>query len=93
MYKNECNLNGASNDYFIIQLESGKWMVLVYRYKDYKSAEYDFIKFIDENRVEIHRYENGQKLYNGICTGCWDDMSPVFQQWSATPLVIQYNKE
>ena len=93
-YNNECYLNGVSNDYFIIQLESGKWMVLVYRYKDYnKSAEYDSIKFIDENRVEIHRYENGQKLYNGIYIERWEDMNPVFQQWSNTPLVIQYNKE
>lgn len=91
MFKNECNLNSASNDYFIMQLESGKWKVLVYRewnQKDYQSANYDSIRFIDEYRVEIHKYENGQKLYNGIYTGCWDDMSPVCQQWSNTPLVV-----
>lgn len=90
MFKDECNLNSASNDYFIMQLESGKWKVLVYRkwnQKDYQSANYDSIRFIDEYRVEIHKYENGQKLYNGIYTGCWDDMSPVYQQWSNTPLV------
>lgn len=90
MFKDECNLNSASNDYFIMQLESGKWKVLVYRewnHKDYQSANYDSIRFIDEYRVEIHKYENGQKLYNGIYTGCWDNMSPVYQQWSNTPLV------
>lgn len=90
MFKDECSLNGVSNDYFIMQLESGKWKVLVYRewnQKDYQSANYDSIRFIDEYRVEIHKYENGQKLYNGIYTGCWDDMSPVCQQWSNTPLV------
>lgn len=87
---NDRNSNGVDNYYFIVQVETGKWKILVYySYTSsvYMSAEYDHIRFIDENRVEIHKYENSQKLYNGIYTGCWHDMSPVYQQWSNTPLV------
>lgn len=92
----DCNSNGVDNYFFIVQVESDKWRVLVYysyTSSESLSAEYDHIKFIDENRVEVHKYENGQKLYNGIFAGCgWDDMTPVLQEWSKTPLVIEYDK-
>ena len=55
-------LDGLDNDYFIARLTSDKWQIL--KYHDYtcerygvgifKSPEFDFIRFIDENTVEIH---------------------------------------
>lgn len=86
-------LDGLDNDYFIARLTSDKWQIL--KYHDYtcerygvgifKSPEFDFIRFIDENTVEIHLYHNGRTLYNTMSILCWDNMRPDSIRWKVSP--------
>ena len=86
------NINGLENDYFIGRLITDKWQVL--KYNDlcasygvdiFKSPEFDFIRLIDENTVEIHLYNNGRMLYNTMSILCWDNMRPDCKRWKVSP--------
>ena len=87
------NLDELDNDYFIARLTTDKWQIL--KYHDYtcksygvgilKSPEFDFIRFIDENTVEIHLYHNGRTLYNTMSILCWDNMRPDCIRWKVSP--------
>ncbi len=87
------NINGLDNDFFIARLTTDKWQIL--KYDDYtcerygvgifKSPEFDFIRFIDENTVEIHLYHNGRTLYNTMSILCWDNMRPDSTRWKVSP--------
>ena len=86
------DLNGLGNDYFIARLTIDKWQILKYDYacESYgvgilKSPEFDFIRFIDENTVEIHLYHNGRTLYNTMSILCWDNMRPDCIRWKVSP--------
>lgn len=85
-------LNGLGNDYFIARLTIDKWQILKYDYACesygvgiFKSPEFDFIRFIDENTVEIHLYHNGRTLYNTMSILCWDNMRPDCKRWKVSP--------
>lgn len=87
------NIEELHNDYFIARLTSDKWQIL--KYHDYtcesygvgifKSPEFDFIRIIDENTVEIHLYHNGRTLYNTMSLLCWDNMRPDSTRWKVSP--------
>lgn len=87
------NLEEISNDYFIARLTTDKWQILKYDYFTsesygvgiFKSPEFDFIRVIDENRVEIHLYHNGRTLYNTMSILCWDNMRPDCIRWKVSP--------
>ena len=86
------NINGLENDYFIARLTTDKWQILKYDYTCesygvgiFKSSEFDFIRFIDENTVEIHLYHNGRTLYNTMSLLCWDNMRPDSTRWKVSP--------
>lgn len=86
------NLNELGNDYFIARLTTDKWQILKYDYTCesygvgiFKSPEFDFIRFIDENTVEIHLYHNGRTLYNTMSLLCWDNMRPDSTRWKVSP--------
>ena len=86
-------IDELDNDYFIARLTTDKWQIL--KYDNYtcesygvgilKSPEFDFIRIIDENTVEIHLYHNGRTLYNTMSTLCWDDMRPDCTRWKVSP--------
>lgn len=85
------NINTLSNDYFIVRLNTEKWQVLKYDYTCanygidiFKSPEFDFIKFINENEVEVRIYHNGRTLYNTMSTLCWDNMKPDSIRWKVS---------
>lgn len=85
-------INGLSNDYFIARLHTNKWQVLLYDYwwfKIYgdvsKSPEFDHIRLIDEDIVEIHLYHKGRTLYNTMSTLCRDNMQPDRTRWKVSP--------
>ena len=86
------NIEELGNDYFIVRLNTEKWQVLKYDYTCanygidiFKSPEFDFIRFINENRVEVHVYHNGRTLYNTMSTLCWDNMKPDSIRWKVSP--------
>ena len=86
------NIRELDNDYFIARLYTDKWQILKYDCicKSYgvgifKSPEFDFIRFIDENTVEIHLYHNGRTLYNTMSILCWDNMRPDCKRWKVSP--------
>lgn len=84
------NISELYNDFFITRLTTGKWQILKYDYtcEDlYKSSEFEFIKFVDENRVEIHLAHNGRTLYNTMSTLCMDKMKPDNNRWKVSPCV------
>ena len=91
-YYEEYRINTLSHDYFIVKLNKEKWQVLKYDYTCanygvdiFKSPEFDFIKFIDENSVEVHLYHNGRTLYNTMSILCWDNMKPDSNRWKVSP--------
>lgn len=64
-----------SNDYFVIRSLSDKWQIFNYdiyndegsesrRFHIFKSSEFDYIKFINEEKVEILLYLKGRTLFN-----------------------------
>lgn len=86
------NIRELDNDYFIVRLHTDKWQILKYDYACesygvgiFKSPEFDFIRFIDENTVEIHLYHNGRTLYNTMSILCWDNMRPDCKRWKVSP--------
>ena len=91
--KKYLNIEELGNDYFIARLTTDKWQIL--KYDNYtcesygvgifKSPEFDFIRIIDENTVEIHLYHNGRTLYNTMSTLCWDNMRPDCTRWKVSP--------
>lgn len=91
--KKYLNIEELGNDYFIARLTTDKWQIL--KYDNYtcesygvgifKSPEFDFIRIIDENTVEIHLYHNGRTLYNTMSTLCWDNMRPDSTRWKVSP--------
>lgn len=91
-FKDKYHVNGLSNDYFIARLTTDKWQILKYVYTCesygvgiFKSSEFDFIRFIDENTVEIHLYHNWRTLYNTMSILCWDNMRPDCTRWKVSP--------
>ena len=90
-YNEKYNVNLLDNDYFIVRLHSEKWQVLRWEsweaysfgFDFIKSSEYDFIKFIDENSVEIHMYYKGRTLYNTMLT-CLDYIKPDASRWKVS---------
>lgn len=85
-------INGLSNDYFIARLHTNKWQVLLYdcwceQYgvDIFRSPEFDYIRLIDENIVEIDLYHKGRTLYNTMSTLCWDNMQPDRTRWKVSP--------
>ena len=86
-FKDKYHVNGLSNDYFIARLTTDKWQILKYGYGVgiFKSSEFDFIRFIDENTVEIHLYHNWRTLYNTMSILCWDNMRPDCTRWKVSP--------
>lgn len=85
-------INELCNDYFIARQTTDKWQILKYantcksyRGDIFKSSEFDFIKFIDENSVEVHLYHNGRTLYNTMSILCWDNMKPDSNRWKVSP--------
>ena len=90
--KKYLNIEELGNDYFIARLYTEKWHILKYHYTCescgvgiFKSPEFDFIRIIDENTVEIHLYHNGRTLYNTMSTLCWDNMRPDSTRWKVSP--------
>lgn len=86
------NIEELSNDYFIVRLNTEKWQVLKYDYTCinygvdiFKSPEFDFIRFINESKVEVHIYHNGRTLYNTMSTSCGDNMKPDSIRWKLAP--------
>lgn len=87
------DINGLSNDYFIARLTTDKWQILHYNYYIcesygvgiFRSPEFDFIRLIDENTVEIHLYHNGRTLYNTMSILGWHDMRPDSTRWKVSP--------
>lgn len=86
------NIEELGNDYFIVRLNTEKWQVLKYDYTCanygidiFKSPEFDFVRFINENRVEVHVYHNGRTLYNTMSTLYWDNMKPDSIRWKVSP--------
>ena len=91
--KKYLNIEELGNDYFIAGLTTDKWQILKYDNYNcesygvgiFKSPEFDFIRIIDENTVEIHLYHNGRTLYNAMSTLCWDNMRPDCTRWKVSP--------
>lgn len=82
-------VNGLSNDFFVVRLNNDKWQIITYKInygiEVFKSPEFDNIRFINENIVEIHLYHNGRTLYNTMSSICWDNMRPDSTRWKVSP--------
>lgn len=82
--------DSLENDYFIARLYTGKWQILKFAYNInnlsvIKSPEFDSIRFIDKDRVEVHLYHNGRTLFNTMSTLPWDSMRPDSPRWKLSP--------
>ena len=86
------NLEELDNDYFIARLTTDKWQILKYDYTCesygvgiFKSPEFDFVRLLDENTVEIHLYHKGRTLYNIMSQMSWNNMRPDSTWWKVSP--------
>ncbi len=90
-YNEEYHTNGLIDDYFIARLCSDNWQVLKYTSSCenygvdiFKSPEFDFIRFIKEDKVEVQVYNYGRTIYNTMYISCWENMHPDQIRWKVS---------
>ena len=101
-----------SNDYFVVQSSTEKWQILNYdiyyneenervRIHIFKSQEFDYIRFINEEKVEIQLTLNGRILFNtmhifrggDMCTDNRWKVSPSEEQNCSWVAVYDFEKD